>query len=765
MPGKPSRVVVAIYSSSEEAARAYRSVRSSAAKIESLLLASEGAPGARSRLSRYAPPLAGEDAVLVAAPSSDIQSIVKTLRGAGEPSIFMLTEHVPEPPAVRDSPAPASIAEIARQCADRRSASPLSKNQILARVRDSETRLDAVHQSLAEASRLDHTLTASAEWLLDNGYLIRTAIADIRRSLPSDRTTSTPVNTAIYLFPSSPPNSSATPIVAWTKATSRKLSSNINAGTPLSIAELWSFPLLLRLSVIESLSALVQRVDRAQQLREAGYFWANRLAAGARRDDQAFERTLQQLESESVGAEPYFATSLIEQLQDEDRALAPTQQWVETKLGMPLSEVVRAEHNREAAERVSIANAFGSLRTLARLDFTKSFEATSLVEAELSTDATHAGSDFVTRDRARKIVEEIARHSATGELEVARRAIALAQRAQGPAGSVSYFLLDEGIAELERKTGARMPLRTRTIRALRHNATPFYLTGTIGLTAWFLALALTVAWAVGVRQPLMLTILGTLALFPLSELAIQIVNALVISLLPPDPLPKMDFKEGIPPEHATLVVVPMMLTSTDVVRQEMEKLEVRFLANQEANIFFSLFPDFTDSQEVNAFGDTDVLAAARQGIEQLNARYPGNRFLLFHRPRVWSESERRWIGRERKRGKLEDLNAFLCGEGIPPSCAWRTAAPDPLRNHARCRHPAPARHRSPHDRNHSAPAQPRRARSRHARPQPRLHHHSAPRQHLTARRHRHPLHARLRRYLRHRSLLPNRLRRPTGPLR
>ena len=160
-------------------------------------------------------------------------------------------------------------------------------------------------------------------------------------------------------------------------------------------------------------------------------------------------------------------------------------------------------------------------------------------------------------------------------------------------------------------------------------------------------------------------ILGTLALFPLSELTVQIINALVISLLPPDPLPKMDFKAGIPADHATLVVVPMMLSSTDVVRQEVEKLEVRFLANQEANVFFSLFSDFTDSPEAIGFGDVEVLAAARHGIEQLNQRYRGGRFLLFHRPRVWSESEQRWIGRERKRGKLEDLNAFLCGEGDP----------------------------------------------------------------------------------------------------
>ena len=116
--------------------------------------------------------------------------------------------------------------------------------------------------------------------------------------------------------------------------------------------------------------------------------------------------------------------------------------------------------------------------------------------------------------------------------------------------------------------------------------------------------------------------MGTLALFPLSELAVQIVNALVISLLPPDPLPKMEFKDGIPADHATLVVVPMMLSSTEVVRQEVEKLEVRFLANQEANVFFSLFADFTDSPEATAFGDGEVLAAARQGIEQLNRRYP-----------------------------------------------------------------------------------------------------------------------------------------------
>jgi cyclic beta-1,2-glucan synthetase len=53
---------------------------------------------------------------------------------------------------------------------------------------------------------------------------------------------------------------------------------------------------------------------------------------------------------------------------------------------------------------------------------------------------------------------------------------------------------------------------------------------------------------------------------------------------------------------------------------------------------------------------------AVKGIEQLNARHAEGHFVLFHRSRLWSESERRWIGWERKRGKLEELNAFLNSE-------------------------------------------------------------------------------------------------------
>jgi cyclic beta-1,2-glucan synthetase len=158
-----------------------------------------------------------------------------------------------------------------------------------------------------------------------------------------------------------------------------------------------------------------------------------------------------------------------------------------------------------------------------------------------------------------------------------------------------------------------------------------------------------------------LAILAALALFPLSELSIQIVNALVISLFPASILPKMNFKEGIPPDRATLVVVPMMLSSEAVVKGEIRKLEVRFLANPDANLSYALFSDFTDAPEVSAPGDAALLKTALDGIADLNSRYPGDRFLLFHRPRTWSDTQQAWIGRERKRGKIEELNDFLAG--------------------------------------------------------------------------------------------------------
>ena len=183
-------------------------------------------------------------------------------------------------------------------------------------------------------------------------------------------------------------------------------------------------------------------------------------------------------------------------------------------------------------------------------------------------------------------------------MEVARRAVRLARESTRPATAhVAYYLLSDGLAQLEAETKARMPAGTRFLRAACRHATPVYLGIIFGLIACFAALSWLLAREAGVKHISFLIALTALAIFPLSELCVQIVNALVISLMPAEPLPKLDFRNGIPADDATLVVVPMMLTSREAVRAEIQKLEVRFLGNRNENIFYSLFPDFMDSAE------------------------------------------------------------------------------------------------------------------------------------------------------------------------
>ncbi len=676
MKVKPSRAILAIYSADEgEPAKAWDALRSEGADV-CLFRADGSVERSRRAVCEDYAGLRLENEVLLIAQTepSRVQAIVQTLRGSGEPAIFVIAGSIRQPPDVETGPraAPRPPADFASQCALRRGSAVAHQEALLSRLRGNGMTLDASRQDLVEAARLDHALTAAAEWLLDNAYLIRIQIAEIGRHLPRDYHKILPAG------PSGYPSiyELAEDLVAHTdcslsKANIQECLTQYQQVAPLTIAELWSFPLLLRMALIEALARLAAQVSRSQKLRETAYLWANRLGAASREDPAVFETMLRRMEAEAVSLEPYFLTSLAEQLQDEEDALAPVRHWIEERLKTPLVEIVRTEHTREAAERLSTANAFGSLRTLSRLDFAEIFEAVSLVDAELRADPSgvYGRSDFATRDNCRRGVERVSRWSGAREIDVARRAVAMA--AQDPevaaahplCGNAAYYLLDEGLARLEAETGARVPFRARLIRTLRRRASLVYMGGIVGLTAWLTALSLALAWDAGVRQPAMLAVLGALAMFPLSELAVQIVNALLISLLPPDKLPKLDLKDGIPPEDATLVVVPMMSMSQDVVRREIEKLEVRFLANQEPNLYFSLFSDFADAAEPVEPGDAELLQAARDGIASLNVRYPGGRFLLFHRARVWSETEQRWIGRERKRGKIEDLNAFLSGKG------------------------------------------------------------------------------------------------------
>jgi cyclic beta-1,2-glucan synthetase len=153
---------------------------------------------------------------------------------------------------------------------------------------------------------------------------------------------------------------------------------------------------------------------------------------------------------------------------------------------------------------------------------------------------------------------------------------------------------------------------------------------------------------------------------PIMQDAVELVNSTVTTVFGPRPLPKLDFSKGIPPEYATMVAVPVLLVNEEQVRKLVVDLEVRFLANRDPHLHFALLTDLPDSLSKPHENDADPLVElAIKLINELNARYTSPKcgsFLLLHRHRIFNMRQGVWMGWERKRGKLLDLNKLLVGE-------------------------------------------------------------------------------------------------------
>ena len=309
-----------------------------------------------------------------------------------------------------------------------------------------------------------------------------------------------------------------------------------------------------------------------------------------------------------------------------------------------------------------------SLRTLTPTDWDELFIEASLSEQALAQDPAHAFSamDKATKADYRSVVSELARKSGESEAEVARRAVKLAKephrgtniRANERRAHVGFYLVAEGREQLERALSLKPSLLTRVGRFLKRWPDGLYV---LGIELLMVGLLTAVVMGAEVRVPVFLVV--ALFLLPAAESAVAIANQLTVMFLRPRALSKLDYAQGIPEASKTLVVVPTLLTSREQMERAVRDLEIRFLANRDANLHFALLTDPPDAAV--QFDKRDELAAeCAQRIDELNRRYAGankGTFFLFHRDRQWNEIEKVWMGWERKRGKLLDLNNLLLG--------------------------------------------------------------------------------------------------------
>ena len=349
--------------------------------------------------------------------------------------------------------------------------------------------------------------------------------------------------------------------------------------------------------------------------------------------------------------------------------------------GLHPDSVVHEEAQSQAASSVTMRNIFTSLRLIGDVDWGRWFEGVSLIEQELRNSPGYTALDFSTRNLYRGAIEDLARDSGHREIDVARAALARARQSSDDLyRDVGYWLVDEGRSILEWMLAARPALRTRLRRVLRdigvggylvsHVVVSAALSAGVGALVWLAAgsapsrtwierLPPLTSWT----PPTWVMVVAVAASLPMSELGLAIVNRRATKFFPAHPLPGLSLRSGVPPELRTLIAVPTLIDSTQGVDDLIDTLEEHHLANADGEVYAALVTDWADHTEEHRADDEALLARAVAGVHRLNERYPGDRFLLFHRGRRWNPGEGVWMGWERKRGKLDELNAVITGRG------------------------------------------------------------------------------------------------------
>jgi cyclic beta-1,2-glucan synthetase len=564
------------------------------------------------------------------------------------------------------------LEERARALAARFTLAPISRRSarnVLPRFEDNSRVLREAYLIMADDVHRGGAVSPAAEWLLDNFHLVASEVLDVRRNLPPGYYRELPKlalrelagHARVYIL--------AEEIIRHSDSRLERQQlvrfvNSFQTVAPLTIGELWAWPSMLKLGLIENLRRLADEMLEARAAVRAADAYVARVDAAGHGTPPPLPKHLH----------PGYVHQLLQRLREYGPRLSAVRAAVDTHLSahhMTAEDAIRSEHQRQAAAQVTMANIITSLRLCSALDWSQYFEAVSLVERVLQRDpaGAYGSMDFLSRDRYRQAVEDLSASSGEAQLRVALRAVESARRAaeggqaEDRAAHVGHHLIGKGRRGLEADVAFRPRFARRVRRSLFAHMTAVYLGSITCLTA--LPLGLALAYLDGQRSSLWVRAAAMLLLLlPASEAAIAFVQHLAARWVPPRRLPRLEFPSGIPDSARTMVVVPTLLTSVPAVARLIEHIEVLALGNLDPRIHFAILSDFVDAPAREMPGDDAILSAARAGIEALNARYsegPADRFFLFHRLRLWNPGESVWMGWERKRGKLEEWNRLLRG--------------------------------------------------------------------------------------------------------
>jgi len=541
---------------------------------------------------------------------------------------------------------------------------------------DNAAVLREAYEAISDAVAAKRLITPAADWLVNNFHIVEDQLRDIRTLLPER-------------FFARLPRLDAGPLaglprvygIAWAFVahTDSRFDADLllrfvgsyQTVAPLALAELWALPTVLRIVMIENARRLAARIAASMKGRAQADRYADVLTGLA--TDIVDDVSLTAAGTAS-GWSRAFTVQLFQRLRHGDASAGVALSELSQRLAAEHTNaeaVVQLEIARQAAADLSVRNLITSMRLTSAYEWPDFVEAASLVNQTLARNPMFPAMDFITRDRYRSAVEDLARRSPHDELEVAHAAVAKAaapHAGDDPRPSdLGYWLISHGRALFEHELGYRRPLARRLLARHADQAFPLYAGTIVTVVCGLLALLLSAAHEAGVAA-WTLWLYAALALPAASEIALLLVNRMVTDHVPPRHTPRLTLPSGLDASMRTFVVMPTILASERTIAADARMLEAHYLSNgvNGGEIHFALLTDWLDAQGEHAEADARLLRLAAEAVRSLNDRYGkaanGHRiFYLFHRRRQWNPAQGTWMGWERKRGKLHEFNRLLRG--------------------------------------------------------------------------------------------------------
>ncbi len=555
-----------------------------------------------------------------------------------------------------------------------------TEERLLKRLAENEHILLEVYALLSETLKQNNRISPAAEWLLDNFYLIEEQIYTGKKHLPKGYSKALPrllkgesanlprvYDMAVEIISHSDGHVDNLNLISFVKA--------YQTVSYLKLGELWAIPIMLRLALIENLRRLAVIISEEIRNKALADRWADEMIEIVESDPKNLVLIIADMARSAPPMVSTFVAELHRRLQEKGNAISLALSWIEQRLsemGLTSNEMIRLDNRNQAATQVSVSNCISSFRFLSTANWKDFIEDTGVVEAILRQDINgiYGKMDFHTRDSYRHAVEKIAKCSKLSEPAVAEMVVNAAKSGDPDnentrLSHVGYYLTGKGYRATAKAAFAHKSVSEQCKTTVAESPLLVYLGGIWMLSLLFCWLLIAEA----VKEPLPIGILIAVCIISFistTRLAVSLVNWLSTILADPSLLPRMDYSKGISDDARTMVVIPSMITDFSGLETLIEGLEVRFLANKEANLYFALLTDFRDAPTEHLPEDTLLLTALKNRISDLNKKYrqtSEETFLLFHRPRRWNKKDKIWMGYERKRGKLSELNAVLRNKG------------------------------------------------------------------------------------------------------